>query len=98
MSLEQKEDLIDSPEDKDSNFPENFTCLNEDAERELFFRYLEKSQVYFEFGSGGSTFKALNMPIKEVYSVESSKSWYDNMCSYGFISKSMESKRLTTYT
>lgn len=94
MSAEEKQILLESPEDKNSNNPESFTCLNEDAERELFFRYLEKSKVYFEFGSGGSTFKALNASIKQVYSVESSKSWYDNMCSYGFISKSMKSKRL----
>lgn len=94
MSLEQKEDLIESPEDKDSNNPSSFTCLNEDVEREVFFRHLEKSKVYFEFGSGGSTFKALNMPIKKVYSVESSRSWYDSMCSYKFITENMENKKL----
>ena len=43
----------------------------------LFYKYLDKSSVYFEFGSGGSTYQSSNREnIKKIYTVESDKSWY----------------------
>lgn len=46
----------------------------------LFYKYLNKSNVYFEFGSGGSTYKAsLQKNIKKIFSVESDKIWIDKL-------------------
>ena len=43
---------------------------------EMFYRYLKNTNVYFEYGSGGSTYQAsiLNN-IKKIYSVESDIQW-----------------------
>ena len=46
----------------------------------LFYKYLDKSKVYFEFGSGGSTYQAgIRDNIEKVYSVESDKSWHNKI-------------------
>lgn len=46
----------------------------------MFYRYLDKATVYFEFGSGGSTYQASIRPnIQKIYSVESDKKWYNYM-------------------
>ena len=38
----------------------------------LFYKYLDKASVYFEYGSGGSTYVASLKPnLKQIYSVES---------------------------
>jgi protein O-GlcNAc transferase len=40
----------------------------------MFYRYLDKATVYFEYGSGGSTYQANLRPnIKKIYTVESDK-------------------------
>ena len=45
-------------------------------DREIFKRELEKSKNYFEYGSGGSTYKAsLNKKIERIISVESDLNW-----------------------
>ena len=42
----------------------------------LFYKYLDKGNVYFEYGSGGSTYQAsIRKNIKTIYSVESDISW-----------------------
>lgn len=44
----------------------------------MFYKYLDRSSNYFEFGSGGSTYQAIiRSNIKKVYSVESDKTWYN---------------------
>ena len=49
----------------------------------MFYRYLDKSTVYFEYGSGGSTYQANLRPnIQKIYSVESDKSWINQLKSY----------------
>lgn len=80
--------------DRFSDNPKIFTTLNTDNERTLFFKYLNNSKIYFEFGSGGSTFYALKSPINKIYSVESSKSWYRKMLSWKYIRKNIKNKRL----
>jgi hypothetical protein len=51
-------------------------CL-ENYDKLMFYKYLDKANVYFEFGSGGSTYQALiRNNIKKVYSVESDLEWY----------------------
>ena len=43
---------------------------------EMFYRYLKNISVYFEYGSGGSTYQAsIRNNIKMIYSVESDIQW-----------------------
>jgi len=45
---------------------------------DMFYKYLNKSKNYFEFGSGGSTYQAsLINNIQNIISIESDKEWYD---------------------
>lgn len=49
-------------------------------ETELFYKYLDKCQYYFEYGSGGSTYQAcIRNNIKKIYSVESDKQWINKL-------------------
>ena len=42
----------------------------------MFYRYLDKAKVFFEYGSGGSTYQAsIRNNIDKIYSVESDKTW-----------------------
>ncbi len=54
----------------------------------MFYKYLDKSKNYFEYGSGGSTYQAsIRSNIKKVFSVESDKEWYDNLVNMGLEKK-----------
>ena len=45
-------------------------------DKEMFYRYLKNISVYFEYGSGGSTYQAsIRKNIKSIYSVESDIEW-----------------------
>jgi len=42
----------------------------------LFYKYLDNAKVYFEYGSGGSTYQASSREnIRQLFSVESDKEW-----------------------
>jgi hypothetical protein len=44
----------------------------------MFYKYLDNSKIYFEYGSGGSTYQAsIRNNIIKIYSVESDKEWYN---------------------
>ena len=44
----------------------------------MFYKYLNKTTNYFEYGSGGSTYQAnIRNNIKKIYSVESDKDWHN---------------------
>jgi hypothetical protein len=46
----------------------------------MYYRYLDKATVYFEYGSGGSTYQANLKPnIQKIYTVESDKTWMDKL-------------------
>ena len=46
----------------------------------MFFKYLENANVYFEYGSGGSTYQASILDnIKKIYSVESDIKWQEKL-------------------
>jgi hypothetical protein len=46
----------------------------------MFYNYIDKANIFFEYGSGGSTYQASIRPnIKKIYSVESDKLWYDKV-------------------
>jgi hypothetical protein len=45
-------------------------------DEKMFYRYLDNKSVYFEYGSGGSTYQAsIRNNIKKIYSVESDMEW-----------------------
>lgn len=47
---------------------------------EMFYRYLKNISVYFEYGSGGSTYQAsIRNNIKMIYSVESDIQWQNKL-------------------
>ena len=51
-----------------------------DKDVPMFYKYLDKSTSYFEFGSGGSTYQAaLRKNIKTIYSVESDEKWHNKL-------------------
>lgn len=82
--------------DKFSDNPVNYTTLNTDAERKLFYSYITNPgcKTYLEFGSGGSTFDVLKKTDAELYSVESSRGWIRHMKSWKFIRENIASGRL----
>jgi hypothetical protein len=46
----------------------------------MFYKYLDNSKIYFEFGSGGSTYQAsIRNNIKKIYSVESDFEWHTKL-------------------
>ena len=46
------------------------------SDKKLFYKYLDNINVYFEYGSGGSTYQAsIRKNIKHIYSVESDNIW-----------------------
>jgi hypothetical protein len=46
----------------------------------MFYKYLDKSNVYFEYGSGGSTYQAsLRNNINKIFSVESDLVWHNKL-------------------
>jgi hypothetical protein len=45
-------------------------------DKQMFYKYLDKSKIYFEYGSGGSTYQAsIRNNIIKIYTVESDKEW-----------------------
>jgi len=45
-------------------------------DKKIFYKYLDNANVYFEYGSGGSTYQAsIRKNIKTIYSVESDITW-----------------------
>ena len=46
----------------------------------MFYKYLNKAKIYFEYGSGGSTYQAsIRDNIKRIYCVESDKDWLNKL-------------------
>ena len=49
-------------------------------DKKLFYKYLDNTNVYFEYGSGGSTYQAsIRKNIKTIYSVESDITWQNKL-------------------
>lgn len=48
----------------------------------LYYKWLNNSKFYFEYGSGGSTYNSvINENIEYVFSVETDPIWYEKLCS-----------------
>ena len=51
-----------------------------DNDKKIFYKYLDNINVYFEYGSGGSTYQAsIRKNIKTIYSVESDSTWHKKL-------------------
>tara|TARA_B110000211_G_scaffold18825_1_gene19580 strand:+ start:4843 stop:5052 length:210 start_codon:yes stop_codon:yes gene_type:complete len=49
-------------------------------DKNLFYKYLDNTNVYFEYGSGGSTYQAsIRENIRTIYSVESDSEWHKKL-------------------
>ena len=49
-------------------------------DKKMFYKYLKNASVYFEFGSGGSTYQAgIAENIKKMFSVESDMEWQNKL-------------------
>jgi len=47
-----------------------------EIDKKMFYKYLDNSKIYFEYGSGGSTYQAsIRENINKIYSVESDPEW-----------------------
>lgn len=65
-------------------------------EQKMFDKYIKRSKYYLEFGSGGSTLRALQRSKAKIYSVESSLDWIDYLNRY-LIVYLLKNKRLLLY-
>ncbi len=51
-----------------------------ELDKKMFYRHLNNISVYFEYGSGGSTYQASIRPnITKIYSVESDPEWQNKL-------------------
>lgn len=82
--------------DQNSMHPKNFTTMNTDRERNLFFNYIKCAKSVIEFGSGGSTFDLCNLTgdNTKIYSIEGSKKWYNYMLKWKFIREKIKQGKL----
>jgi hypothetical protein len=64
-----------------------------EGEIALFDKYIKHSKNYLEFGSGGSTIRALLKSRTKVYSVDSDIKWINKLRAY-FLIRLMELRRL----
>lgn len=74
--LEFIEEKIELLEDKLKPVPEKFPIRLSDIEKKKIIELLKESNIYLEFGSGGSTFLAeFYSKTKNIISVESDFNW-----------------------
>ena len=57
----------------------DFNVLMESHEKVFFWRQLQSHKIYFEFGAGGSTNLACRSQITKIYTVESDKTFLNNV-------------------
>lgn len=61
-------------------------------DKQMFYRGLNNCKMYFEYGSGGSTYQAsIRKNIIKIYSVESDKEWHN------ILRKKIQSKNVTYF-
>lgn len=79
------------------DIPNEFPVRLSDIEKQTICKYLKDSDNYLEFGSGGSTFLALENSNTNVFSVESDQKWLDYLLSYKIINIAQRTQRLKFY-
>jgi hypothetical protein len=79
--------------DRFSPFPSRYPFVLSENEKTFFDRAVRVSRNYLEFGSGGSTLRALQKSKAKIYSVECDPCWLARMRRY-LIFRFFEEKRL----
>ena len=79
--------------DQASKNPDQYSIALSKREREFLISNMKKSKHYLEFGSGGSTFLALQNSDADVVSVENDGNWIKYLRKWRYI-KENENKRL----
>ncbi|MEE9407214.1 MAG: hypothetical protein V3V28_03970 [Polaribacter sp.] len=79
--MEKIKDLIKRL-DRYSPYPLFYKFAMSKKEQEVFNKYIKNSKYYLEFGSGGSTIRALQISKAKIYSVESSIGWINYLSEY----------------
>lgn len=87
---------LDSVDKKKEN-PTRYSFIMHDDEKEFFTQNIQDSENYLEFGVGGSTFHVIKNSKANIYSIDSSKSWLENIESFKLIKKMKESDRLKLF-
>ena len=59
-----------------------FKPLMSDKDVKVFSSFMKPENIYFEFGSGGSTNLASYYKLKKIYSVESDANWHNKLKSH----------------
>lgn len=67
------------------DFPHKFPIRLSENEISAFCKYISNAHNYLEFGSGGSTFFALENSNANIYSIESDSRWLDYLRSFKII-------------
>lgn len=68
--------------DRHSPTPRMYPWMMSKHERRLFDEMIRPARHYLEFGTGGSTLRALTVSDAQIYAVESSPEWLDTMRRY----------------
>lgn len=79
--VKAKNEIKDSL-DKYSQHPIYYPWVMSKNEKSLFDKFISSSRYYLEFGSGGSTIRALQKSTAIIYSVDSNQEWIDSMEEY----------------
>lgn len=82
--------------DRFSPYPLFCPCFMSDKEKALFYKALKESRHYLEFGSGGSTVRAIQNSKVMIYTVDSSPECISSLRKY-FLVRFFEKKRLHIY-
>ena len=75
-------------------YPVFYNFRMTDNEQKVFNKHIKNSKYYLEFGSGGSTLRALQKSKAKIYSVESSLAWINHLSNYLIIRKAKLKGRL----
>ena len=82
--------------DKHSPWPVLYSFIMTKKEKALFDKEIKRSKTYLEFGTGGSTIRALKKSGAKIYSVDSSADWITSVRKYWVIRRA-EKKRLSLF-
>ncbi len=78
--------------DSYSPYPVFYPFMMKKAEKEMFDAYIKQSNIYLEFGAGGTTIRALQKSNAKVFCVESSAEWTEHIKSYTIVKKNHPSR------
>lgn len=93
MNLKNKVKTVIEKLDRYSPYPLFYPFLMSNDEKAFFDSVIKNSQVYLEFGLGGSSLRAIQKSKAKIYTVESSPDWIKYLRKYTIV-RCYENKRL----